>query len=126
MSVIHLPDGSANEQRAWAGQLVFAPEGQRWAYVARRDIRAAIVSDRGERRFHGVLRETLQFDPHGERWACAVADTERGFFIAFEDGERRALDLQEVADLPTRDESMMWPWRATERVREWIAAELRR
>ncbi|MBX3271106.1 MAG: hypothetical protein KF729_12645 [Sandaracinaceae bacterium] len=108
----------------WAGHPVTG--GERFAYLLREGERTAVVSDRGRAVFDAVIASTLTFDAAGRRWGVVAVARDAALRVAIEGGETRALDMDEVSALATRDPSVRDGWAATEAVRRWVRAELTR
>ena len=118
-------NGEVLDAREWASDLVIAPDGSRYAYVARRDGAASVVDDRGEAGFDLVVDGTLLFTRAGS-WACLVGDGNRQkLYVGVEDRLTRrefewirfAQVVQgQAAGATTADLQ-------TEILRSWVAAE---
>ena len=80
--------GEVLDSHGWAGNLVFSPDGRRYAYLVRNDDVDVIVHDRGIEEFDMVVDGTLQFVARGERWACLAGELKgRRLFVTVEGEE---------------------------------------
>jgi len=113
-------DGAVLAREESATDLALSADGARYAYIARRGGRAALVDDLGAHPFDLLVAGTLVF-LEDDRWACLAGERrERDLFVVVEGrSERPPFNWSENARLARRDPSGAW-------LREWVRAEAAR
>ena len=118
--------GQVMDSHGWAGNLVFSPDGLRYAYLVRNEEADVIVHDRGIEEFDMVVDGTLQFVARGERWACLAGELEgRRLFVTVE-GEQdvRPFDWSDFGGVTrSRTATDITTESTLEALRAWVAAE---
>ncbi|MGH7613595.1 MAG: TolB family protein [Gemmatimonadales bacterium] len=120
-----LLNGEVIDAREWASDLVLAPDGSRYAYIARRGGIASVIHDRGEATFDVVVDGTLVFT-RGGSWACLVGDWNRQrLYVVVEDhSARRRFEWFRFAQVVQSQSAGNTPRDVrVEVLRAWVAAE---
>ncbi|MCC6876938.1 MAG: hypothetical protein IT378_21715 [Sandaracinaceae bacterium] len=114
-------DGALRFRGEWAGALVLAERGDRYAFVTRHGARRFVVTPDRSSPIGRPFVDTLVLDPEGAHWAIAIADRRTRRVEVWVDGAAVApLDLSEVAAGVTQERDPV------EVVRTIVAGELAR
>jgi hypothetical protein len=108
-----------------ASNLVIAPDGHAYAYIAKRGDDAFVVDEAGCANFDVLVEGSLIFCDDGMTWACLAGDSEReSLYVAVEDVfERRAFDWEQIVRLTRQSEIRGGgPEDSSELIRAWVAA----
>lgn len=108
--------------------LLFAADGTRYGYVAKKNRESFVVIDSTPKKYDVVIENTLVFSADGRHWACLVGDTHQKKFHISVDGTRQIkVENAEwmIATLPDLRRfdgfDLKLPKQA---LRRWISAEL--
>lgn len=109
--------GALVGREPYARELVLAEAGGRFAYVAERDGRVAVVTGDGRHEFDLVIDGTLQFIGDGSQWVCLTGDRARRTLRVVVNGVATAhhVDWSELVRLVQRPG-------AEHALRRWVAA----